>query len=796
MFKLIKRFMPDESAKNADKPTPPKSQRDPLDISPHWDNTETVSPIQKTIKDFPLHNGELKFAMDAAIKGQAMDDAGDTGGPNASSPLGVNGMVPNGLQNWYGSQGFPGYQTLGIMAQHWLVDKACSMAGDDAVRNGWTIRGDSGDEITGQLYNQIHELDIKFKVKQNLAELNRFNNIFGIRVAFFEVDSDDADYYAKPFNIDGITANSYKGISQVDPYWMTPMLTTESTADPSNIHFYDPEFWIISGKKYHRSHLIIARGPQPADILKPTYIFGGVSLVQRIYERVYAAERTANEAPLLAMNKRTTAIHVDMEKAVMNEQKFTEKLMFWIRFRDNHAVKVLGAEETMEQFDTSLADFDSVIMSQYQLVAAIAETPATKLLGTPPKGFNATGEFETVSYHEKLESIQENVMQPLLDRHYEIAGRSLQLDINIHAVWEPVDSVTTSQQAEINDKKADTAIKYITGGVVAPDEVRNALRQDRHAGFTTLTHETANETPGLSPENLAAYAEASAENTKAAAAVIKSGAQEQSVQAGGGTNLENAGKGGAVGHESTPAPGGAQESAGVDTDPAANGVGTAQRINPNYMDYLAQITKLMAKLPEDLRDHIRPEGVDVGNYQTNRDRTTGPSTDRSIMPSVGGISDVAPSMDPLKLPKMKLNGMTIAVENPRGSIRRGQDVNGKQWQAKMAHHYGFIKGVRGADGDELDAFVGPNFKAPMAHVINQNDPNTGEFDEHKVMLGFDSPEAARKGYDDSFNAEWKGFDSMVSLPMDQFKQWISSGNCQNPLSEAQIGQAGSAPETE
>lgn len=229
------------------------------------------------------------------------------------------------------------------------------------------------------------EMDVDFKVKENLIEFNRFKNIFGIRIALFEVDSEDEDYYEKPFNPDGITEGSYKGISQVDPYWMMPMLTAESTADPSSRFFYEPEFWIISGKKYHRSHLIIARGPQPADILKPTYIFGGVPLVQRIYERVYAAERTANEAPLLAMNKRTTVIHTDTAKAIAQEDKFLDRLMFWVKYRDNHAVKVLGTEESYEQHDTSLSDFDSVIMNQYQLVASIAKTPATKLLGTSPK---------------------------------------------------------------------------------------------------------------------------------------------------------------------------------------------------------------------------------------------------------------------------------------------------------------------------------------------------------------------------------------------------------------------------
>ncbi|WLW40809.1 hypothetical protein GNAINCEL_00027 [Serratia phage KKP 3709] len=289
--------------------------------------------------------------------------------------------VPDSIQGWYMSQGFIGYQACALIAQHWLVDKACTLAGEDAVRNGWTLKADGGDELTLELKSKIDDLDIEFGVHKHMTEMFRFTNIFGIRVLIYVVDSDDPLYYEKPFNIDGVTKGSYRGISQIDPYWMTPMLTSECMANPASIHFYDPEFWMINGLKYHRSHLIISRTAQPADILKPTYYFGGIPLVQRIYERVYAAERTANEAPLLAMNKRTTAIHVDLEKAVLNEDKFLDRIRLWVKFRDNHAVKVLGMEETLDQFDTSLADFDSVIMNQYQLVASIAKTPATKLLG-------------------------------------------------------------------------------------------------------------------------------------------------------------------------------------------------------------------------------------------------------------------------------------------------------------------------------------------------------------------------------------------------------------------------------
>ena len=85
------------------------------------------------------------------------------------------------IEGWYSSQGFIGYQACAIIAQHWLVDKACTMSGEDAIRNGWELKTD-GEELTDIQLSQITELDKKLHIKENLAELNRFKNIFGIRV--------------------------------------------------------------------------------------------------------------------------------------------------------------------------------------------------------------------------------------------------------------------------------------------------------------------------------------------------------------------------------------------------------------------------------------------------------------------------------------------------------------------------------------------------------------------------------------------------------------------------------------
>lgn len=721
------------------------------------DSTAKFNDELPGIDNFPVFIPSHGMDEGLVIKAKVGDNAESGGSIKASNGSMSNYQVPELLQQWYSSQGFIGYQACAIIAQHWLVDKACSMSGEDAIRNGWELKTDGKDLDDAQL-SKLRELDTDFRVKANLEEFNRFRNVFGIRVAIFQVESEDPKYYEKPFNVDGIVPGSYKGISQIDPYWMTPMMTSESTSNPAAIHFYDPEYWVISGRKYHRSHLIIGRGPQPADILKPTYIFGGIPLTQRIYERVYAAERTANEAPLLALSKRTTTLHVDVDKAMTNEQSFVDKLLFWIKYRDNHAVKVLGKNETMEQFDTNLSDFDSVIMNQYQLVSSIAKTPATKLLGTSPKGLNATGEFEMVSYHEELESIQEHVYDPLLDRHYLIALRSLEMDVKIAVVWNPVDSITTKERADLNDKKADTDQKYITMGAISPEEVRQRLRDDKHAGYNRLSDDIANDEPGMSPENIAAFEKAGSEAEKGNAMQITAGAKATAV----GLPAPPQASAPAVGPKSEPAI--AKE---TDGEP------------PDQKQVASSLLNDLIKLLDRLNDEAMAEGQDLAVDATpGIKRSTKPSV-TGAQPNVSGAGSIVPVKDINELDRIKIGGMIACIENPRGSIRQAKDG---AWKIKMPHHYGFIKGTKGADGDEVDCFIGQNLKSNRAFVINQVDQN-GKFDEHKCMLGFNSASQAKQAYLDSYKPGWDGLGSMKAMHINDFKTWLDSGDTTKPIGE-------------
>lgn len=132
---------------------------------------------------------------------------------------------------------------------------------------------------------------------------------------------------------------------------------------------------------------------------------------------------------------------------------------------------------------------------------------------------------------------------------------------------------------------------------------------------------------------------------------------------------------------------------------------------------------------------------------------------------------------------IKVHGLDIAIENPRGSERRGTDPDGNEWSHNMSDHYGYIKRTTGADQEHIDTYVGKNPESENVFIVDQIDQGSGGFDEHKVMLGFDSQEEAITAYKSNFDKGWK-VGPVTQMSKDQFKDWLKNSDTSKPVAES------------
>lgn len=137
---------------------------------------------------------------------------------------------------------------------------------------------------------------------------------------------------------------------------------------------------------------------------------------------------------------------------------------------------------------------------------------------------------------------------------------------------------------------------------------------------------------------------------------------------------------------------------------------------------------------------------------------------------------------------IKVHGLDIAVENPRGSERRGTDPDGKEWAHTMSDHYGYIKRTTGADNENIDTYVGNSPESEQVFIVDQIDQKTGGFDEHKVMMGFNSKEDAIQAYSSNFDKGWK-VGAVRAMNKDEFKSWLKDGDTKKPAGDSATPQS-------
>lgn len=458
-------------------------KRDPARVWERLKKKERLSLEDKAelVASHMIPAGKVLVSSD----GVAMDSAD---GLNVKSVF--VGNINDIVLGWFGQHGSIGEFTSAMIAQHWLVDKACSMPAFDAVRNGWDYNIINPEQGEGkEAAEALEKLDRKRGIKADLTKALTEARILGGKLLIFKVASDDPMYYELPFDPEKVKLGSYRGFVQVNPEHCVPGVTSLDMQDPTRPRYMQPTYWVVNGKKYHHTHCVELVPFPVTERIRPQYYYFGKSLPQMIYNRVYAAERTADEAPMLALTKRLRILLTDIE-ALKQDGTMQARLEAMTEYVNNFGMLIGDsyAKEAFQQMDTSLSDFDALIMSQYQLVASIADVPATRLLGTQPKGFNATGEHEAENYRLNLETQQELLLSPILHKHAELARLSLGIKCEaVEVSWRALSSPTAEEWANINKIKSETAKNYWDMGAVSDAEVRQALQADTESDFNFIS---------------------------------------------------------------------------------------------------------------------------------------------------------------------------------------------------------------------------------------------------------------------------------------------------------------------
>lgn len=196
--------------------------------------------------------------------------------------------------------------------------------------------------------------------------------------------------------------------------------------------------------------------------------------------------------------------------------------------------------------------------------------------------------------------------------------------------------------------------------------------------------------------------------------------------------------------------------------------------------------EVLKKVEEEVVERLKEKGVDVSDRiqdDGNAISMVNKAIEEAEKETETDLTPEQKESGDYKKGHVKIQDFDIAIENPKGSVRSGVDKDGKEWSQEMHNTYGYFEGTKGKDSDDVDCFIGPNPLSEDIFVIDQLDKD-GNFDEHKVMLGFDSSEEAREAYLSSYEDGWTGLGDITKVNIEDFRKWVQKDDVRSkPFTE-------------
>lgn len=196
--------------------------------------------------------------------------------------------------------------------------------------------------------------------------------------------------------------------------------------------------------------------------------------------------------------------------------------------------------------------------------------------------------------------------------------------------------------------------------------------------------------------------------------------------------------------------------------------------------------EVLKKVEEEVVERLKEKGVDVSDRiqdDGNAISMVNKAIEEAEKETETDLTPEQKESGDYKKGHVKIQDFDIAIENPKGSVRSGVDKDGKEWSQEMHNTYGYFEGTKGKDIDDVDCFIGPNPLSEDIFVIDQLDKD-GNFDEHKVMLGFDSSEEAREAYLSNYEDGWTGLGDITKVNIEDFRKWVQKDDVRSkPFTE-------------
>ena len=427
----------------------------------------------------------------------------DAAASNMQQINALPGMMPKALMSLVDT-GFIGYGALSLLlSSNGILHAICDTLATEMLRK-WIkfVPTDQDKDVS----KRITELEKEFErlgVRQLMGKA--LYQTFGFGGSYMFPAIGDVDYtgsrdvnYLEELKselyIDDVKIGKgdLKYLTVIEPIWVVPI--AYDTVNPFSEFFYKPEYYSVMGKTTHYTRLLKFIYNEAPDIFKPTYLFNGVPLIQYSAPYVSDFEAIRRAVTQIVQRYNLNVLKTNMERILSSNDaneinQLKNRIAIFNSMRTNTGTLALDKDtEDFEQLSMTLTGLRELESQAAEFMCIVPKTPATKLLGVSPQGFNATGEFEQASFYDLCDALNQEITAPHLTTVMHLAMLNIwgEIDESIAYEFVPLKQKTDKEKAEINFIKSQNDEVLQRTGAIDAEDIQNRIRNDDDSGYDGL----------------------------------------------------------------------------------------------------------------------------------------------------------------------------------------------------------------------------------------------------------------------------------------------------------------------
>jgi len=363
--------------------------------------------------------------------------------------------------------------------RHYWISKAVDIKPFDMTREWRTFEGE---DIKPEQIKAIEEEERRIEVGTKVRSGLKWASLYGGSGIIMHVDghgemSEELDYTK-------IKKGQLNRLSTADRWELYPYANTIDY-NPLSPTYKTAEFYRVAhdttGQMIHRSRIIFLRGREMPIRITRQLLGWGESDVQRWYRAI-----TNSETLSAAIIEGVHQANIDVVKAdglaqtlsmKGGDEKIKDRFMLMDYCKSLLNMAIIDGKDEFTRNAFPFSGLPDLHRTYLEVLAGATDIPVTRLLGSSPAGFNATGEGDTRNYYDMIAALQNNDLRPALYQLDQVMIRSAlgnypeSLRFEFESLWQRTDE----EQAEVDSKRALTLASLFNLGIPQTALMKDAI---------------------------------------------------------------------------------------------------------------------------------------------------------------------------------------------------------------------------------------------------------------------------------------------------------------------------------